>query len=203
MKIKSFVEFINEEAVPMEDIVQQQVQQGLVIKDKKDGQSLLKTIAIYDFDDEMIMSYMSIRKWKVDDYWKVDRSVAEKNFGPPTYDLALMSIYPEYLRPSDMIMPAAQNVWKYYKNKRSDVEKMIINKDDLKYLDEYGENEDKMNLKDPKILDIVNTMFRLKPNKFYNDLIKNGDEYMEKYSITSADIMSKSLKHFWKIYGHE
>ena len=58
----------------------------------------------------------------------INLAAAEKGYGPMLYDIALSVISPGYLM-SDRndVSKAAQNVWSYYFNNRSDVVKKLIN----------------------------------------------------------------------------
>lgn len=57
----------------------------------------------------------------------INLAAAEKGYGPMLYDIALSVISPGYLiSDRQSVSKAAQNVWSYYFNNRSDVAKRII-----------------------------------------------------------------------------
>lgn len=54
--------------------------------------------------------------------WKVTASAAQKGYGPMMYDIAMQSL-PGLTSDRGTVSPSAKNIWNYYFNNRSDVEK--------------------------------------------------------------------------------
>lgn len=200
-KIKTYEQF-NEKAIPFEDILKTETQQGLIVKDKHSTNGVVRIIALYDFDDKKILAYAQVRKWSLkDETWQIDMTAAEKNYGPDLYDFALMSVYPESVKPSHTIKIAAQKVWTYYKDNRSDVKKEIIDKDDEDYEDDFEENTDGPMENDPAVLDLINIRYTLKQSDVFTELVNRGKIYMDKYNVKEADILRIGRAYFWKKYG--
>jgi len=190
---------IFEKAVPFADILKPETQQGLLITQKADN---IKLILLYDFDDKKILAYAQLRKWSdKDNFWQIDSTAAEKDYGPDLYDLIMMSVYPEPVRPSSTIKPDAQNVWRFYDEKRSDVKKTRITEDDDDYEDAFEDDSHSGEKDDPIILNLVNTKFSLRPTSALTNLIKNGEEFLKTYNITKSKIFASGKKYFWKRYG--
>lgn len=202
--IKTYNQFINEKAIPFEDILKEETQQGLIVKDSKaPGGGKLRNIVLYDFDDKQVLAFAQIREW--DGLWEINMTAAEKNYGPDLYDIALMSAYPESIIPSKTIRPDAQKVWKYYKENRTDVKKVSIPKDHSEFKKRY---ETEVNGKeeysnDPAMLDVINTMYSLEKTDMFDALVKRGEEYIEKYKVDVNKIIHIADRYFWKRYDKE
>lgn len=203
VNLKNFNEYINEKAIPFDDILDVGTQQGLLVKDVSANVTIDRLLSLYDFDDSQILAFLQMRKWnKRDDVWKISMTVAEKNYGPDIYDLALMSAYPESVVPSSAIKPDAQKIWTYYYNHRPDVKKVKINPDDDLYVSKYETYVDgafKYD-NDPSVLEIINTKYSLESSEVYDKLIKRGDEYKDKYNVLDSKIFKISKKYFWSRY---
>jgi hypothetical protein len=200
-KIKTYSQFVFEKAIPFEDILKDDTQQGLVVKDSKaPGGGILRNIVLYDFDDKKVLAFAQIREW--DGIWEINMTVAEKDYGPDLYDLALMSAYPEPIIPSKTIKPAAQRVWTYYKEKRNDVKKVPIPEDHSEYKKRYetSVNGKEAYSKDPDMLNVINTMYSLEQSDVFDKLIKRGEEYLIKYHVDKNKIIHDADRVFWKRY---
>lgn len=194
-----------EKAIPLDDILKEETQQGLLVRDKKVVNALERWVVLYDFDDKEVLAYMSMKKWNGDNYWEQMMTAAVKNYGPDIYDISLMATYPEPIRPSTTIKQEALGVWKYYSDHRSDVKRKEFPKDDKAFAKKYEfdmEKENK-NRTDKEGLDVINTLYYLKPVPDFNKLMERGKEYIKKYKVNSANIFDEADKYFWKRYYKE
>lgn len=89
----------------------------------------------YDLLNELLEDHNAIVgyiKYKFNQYcdndaYEVKLSAAYQGYGPLMYDIALSYIYPKYLiSDRTSVSDEAQSVWKYYLNKRPDVNKVLI-----------------------------------------------------------------------------
>lgn len=98
-----------------------------VIKRKK-GKKLLNLL--YDQMDDYIVGFIGIhRRLDCDAHWEVYSSASRPGYGPMIYDLALSLAYEtgSGLMPDrEKISVPAQNIWKTYKKKRTDVDQLDI-----------------------------------------------------------------------------
>ena len=69
------------------------------------------------------ISFSKIEK----DLYKIDFSAAEKGYGPLLYDMAMSTIYPNWLAADrNSVSDDAIRVWNFYFNNRTDVEKELL-----------------------------------------------------------------------------
>lgn len=196
--LKTYTQFLNEKAIPLDDILKEETQQGLLLRDKTSRGDVERQLVLYDFDDKQILAYMTIKKWKGTKQWEVLRSVAVKNYGPDIYDFALMAVHPEPLRPASTIKPEAIKVWQYYTEKRADVTKTPVEKEER--VKKYDLDMEHKHLHDAPTLEVLNTYYTMKPVAGFTTLIEKGKEYATKYKTKVNDIFLKADKYFWKRY---
>ena len=191
------VELIEEKAIPAEDLMNPSDQIGLMQKRKTNEKSIL----LYDFDDSRILGYTNIKKFGNDPYFELQRAAAEKNYGPIIYDFALMSAYPNGIAPSPNIKPAALKLWYYYMTLRGDVSKKPMPKDDRRVSIDTDLKE--LGMKEEEALEVINTLFFLKPSEEYNEIMKRGEEeYTPKYNTDKNMLVKKAEKYFWNRYNN-
>jgi hypothetical protein len=195
-KIFKFDEFVNERAVPMDDLVKGDT--ALLVSTKKVF-GLPHINMVLQNPDKAIIGFVEMEKLAHDDKaFKIERSAAEKDYGPDIYDMALMTVYPEGVRPSWEIKPAAQKVWKYYLENRPDVKKVEIKEDSSEYIDHYEKDKESEEEHDPATLKMINTIYYLEPSEDYKKLVDIGEEIMKKEKINVAEA---GTKYFYKKYG--
>lgn len=195
----SYKDFINEKAVPFSDIIDPVTQQGIVHTEQK-GSKIHAKIALYDFDDNKILGYIYMAKFKNDDFYEIQNSVAEKNYGPDIYDIALMYAYPNGVKPDTMIKPEALSIWSHYLNNRPDVTSKELDKNDPSYEPRYEPDNESGYVENPEAVKIINTVFYKKPDDNYEILGSRGDEYISKYGIDKIEIMKDAAELFRSKY---
>jgi len=100
-----------------------------------------------------------------------------------------------------MIKPAAQKVWDYFYNERSDVNKSTMAPKHDWYAKDYAVDIDHEHLNDPKVLKLLNTIYSVvKPFEETKELLDKGKELVEKYKIKPTDLVKKAEKSFEQIY---
>lgn len=84
--------------------------------DPRAAECIYGFIRMYEVDPSNGESYGS---------YEIANSVARKGYGPFMYDVAL-SLGKPVISDRSSVSPAAQNIWKFYKNNRSDVKKLPL-----------------------------------------------------------------------------
>lgn len=193
-RIKTFIDFINEKAVPMDDLVKPEPKIGLIVNKWARNGKPHAVLVLYNFDDEKILGYVEMEKLAShSDNYKIERSAAEKDYGPDCYDFALMFASPDGVRPSWTIKPAAEKVWEYYRDNRTEVKKVEMKKDHDDYVGFYGtDDEHEKEGKDPEVLKLVNTIFYLEQSKDYQKLVERGREFAESHNVDVHKIANAS-----------
>jgi hypothetical protein len=199
MIILKFNEFIFEKAVPLDELILPEPKVGLIVKKKKNFGIPQATLILYNFNDNRILGYISMAKLSSNsDVYRVDRIASEKNYGPDMYDLAMMSVYPDGVRPSWTIKPAALNIWKYYNEQRTDVNKKDIWKGSDDYIDHYQYNVEDEEETNPEILSLINTRYSLKPTAEFNILLNNALKYIKEFRVKSDVFSEKELDRYFQ-----
>jgi hypothetical protein len=157
-------------------------------------------LILYNYTSKDILGYATFMKEKGRNYWVMDRDAAEKGYGPLMYDLALQSVYPEYIKPSKLIKEEAVNVWNFYYNHRDDVDKAVIPEHDPNYLEEFDYGVNRTGLKDPKVLDVINSIYSLKKSPEYNIFVQNGVYAINKYNLNVEKTFKRALDYFYDKY---
>lgn len=199
MRFKTFSAFVTERAVPIQDILVDSAQQGLVVSDRRSGGSVERKLAIYDFDDKAVLGFISMDHWKGDDHFELGRAVATQGYGPDVYDMALMSAWPLPIVPSSTIKPAALAVWRFYSEHRPDCRKEPI-PDGVEKRDKFDNSLTDRGNHDPAALRIINTRYYLEPSSEFRRLLERGEELCSKYRITPAAIVKSGDRGFWQVY---
>lgn len=160
---------------------------GLLVKEEKEYDSLVlilisknnlekelkrtskhKSKSFSDVLKNCIVGRIGINKYS-NNLDKVGSIATEENYGPLLYDLA-MSLEKNWLCPDNHPREAAENVWKYYYKKRSDVQKKLIS-DFIGYEDRQHDHPNK-----PWLW----YAYKIKqPLSNIENLIKVGDEIKE------------------------
>lgn len=114
--------------------------------------------------------------------------IFDKIYGPGygylMHKLVLMSVYPKYVRPSASSKPKVIDIWKRLKDE-SDV---------IQAIDKYDHYDDFYNKKQTKDLDIINNMYRIKPDRDYMNLLEKSKKFTEKMSDIVKYYVTKRLK---------
>lgn len=87
---------------------------GLIIKQTKRNGTTTISLTLYDFKDDVVMGHIELDNLKNKSNFEIMRACAKKDWGAVIYDFALMCINPLPVTPSNVIMPKAINIWKYY-----------------------------------------------------------------------------------------
>jgi hypothetical protein len=100
-------------------------------------------IVLYSTSEDRIYSAISISPTREDkNTYDVVRISANDGYGPLMYDIAMSYIYPKQLTPDRTgdVADEAFEVWKYYFDKRTDINKTPITLDDKLYSTMYTHN---------------------------------------------------------------
>jgi hypothetical protein len=188
MRIKNFTQFITEAAVSMKDILLED--QGILFNKWTRLGKLHVAIILYDFKAEKILGYIEMEKTNDVDFYQVTRSAAEKNYGPDLYDFALMLVSPDGVKPDDVIKPAAQNVWKYYKEHRPDVKTKDIKPKEAGYSPDYKLDTDhEYEHTDKYLVGLINTVFFQERTAEFEKLLKKGQDLLGKYGVDMHELV--------------
>ena len=199
--VKLFESFINEKAIPFDDILKDETQIGLISNERKLNNVKSIRLVLYDFDDRRVMGYIFMKALNVSgNLFEVENTAAEKNYGPDIYDLGLMYIYPNKMKPDTLIKPEALNLWKYYIENREDVIKTKLSTDDPEYSTRYEFDLTSDYRTDKENLDVINTVFSKEKNDFLNMLLEKGKLYLQKYNLKPQTIIEEADKYFTKRY---
>jgi len=192
--LKKFKVF--EATTPLSDLLKSDI--GVIIH-KSRGIFDKMTIILFDFKLNKIIGNIDIDKDSDSlNYYQIFRSAAEKGYGPTLYDICLMGVYPNGIRPSAVIKPGAQSVWKYYKNNRSDIEMEVIDEKNPEYVSSFETDLGSEKQREESTLDIINTIYFLKPTDEYNSLVSKGENLMNEYKVKIKDLM-KLKEEFFKL----
>ncbi len=172
---------------------------GLVLKDNKRFGSITRFLTLYDFKDNKVLAHIEMSNFTNKNCFEIQRSFAEKNWGPLIYDFALMSANPLSVTPSKIIKPAAINVWRYYYEMRDDVKKVKIDSTDEFYIDKYLNEMDREYKVDGN-LEYLNCYYFLAPSDEYINLLQKGDFFLKQRGIKPYDVSKTGDKEFKKIY---
>lgn len=187
---ESFINSLNEKAIPFDDILNDKTQIGLVVDEKtRNGQKKI-FLCLYDFDDKKVMAYLYMKATGSNsETFEIQNTVAEKDYGPDIYDLGLMFVYPNGVKQDIMIKPEAQKIWKFYNEKRPDVKKVKIDSKDSDYVDRYETDLESGYNNDKDILNLINTKFSKEKDKSLTLLLDKGKEYLTKYNLKVNQVM--------------
>ena len=152
------------------------------------------SVTIYDFQTSRVYGYMSYKPATahINQFVAV---AAEKGYGPLIYEAAIMSSFNKGLLPprDGDIRGDAFEVWRKF-TLRSDIVKTVLEPEDEGYSEEYLEiDEDPDN---PKESIIGNTVLVKIPSTGYKDLIKRGEELMNKYKIYAEEVVQRGGNYF-------
>lgn len=121
-------------------------------------------------NQEKKLIYGFIQLSKIGSYWFVDKINSFKGYGPVLYEISMMSVWDDWVRPSNLITTSALNVW--YKFMLT-IETESVSKSDSSYFDKYRLYETDIERTDSKILEIINTKFKMKPTDDFIQLYQN------------------------------
>jgi len=190
--IGQFKRYILEKAVSITDVEHD----TCLLIDKKSKEVKLLLINPINSD---ILGYITATKC-TEDFWQIDRSAAEKGYGPLMYDLLLMTFYPKGIKPSQLIKPKALGLWQKYMIERGDVIKLPVDSTSPYYADYYQTEENGSKYTDENVLKVIRTLFYKMPTEEYKKLRQNSEETISKMNINSGVYFKKALDYFWNLY---
>lgn len=158
-----------------------------------DGDSQYKVIILYSpeeykiydsFTEETIFGRITITYNQSAQTWEVSTSVAQKNYGPTLYDIAMSIVYPMPLM-SDRISvsPDAKDVWDFYfKNRKKEFDINPI--------------KDKNNMFFPAIAKnlVLNHTYTIKNPINYKTLLRKGDDFFSTEFPTKEKKVDAKMK---------
>ncbi len=160
-------------------------------------------LCLYNTINQDILGYITANR-SSGNIWQIDRTAAEKGYGPLMYDILLQELNPNGLKPSNKIKPQALNVWNYYYSNRSDVTKYQLKSDNPSY-SEYFTNsdaEDEIQKTDEQTLKVINTVFFKKQTPEFIEFITNSENVLKEKGISKSTILKNALSYFeLKYYG--
>lgn len=160
-------------------------------------------LCLFDYVTQDIYGYITAYK-AANDIFQIDRTSAEKGYGPLMYDFLLQEINPAGLKPANKIKTEALNVWKYYYNKRNDVSKVVIDESNPAYNEYYVENDsdDAAKLTDKENLQIINTSYKMNKTPQYVHFITESEHIIKDKGINKNRVFKNALSYFQqKYYG--
>lgn len=205
MRIKTFNDFINERAVSIDDVLENEPYSGVALKHSVigGGHDKIKMV-LYDFKKKVIEGYIALEKFPSDKEYMITRAYAIDKHGPLMYELALSSVSPTGIIPDRIIRPAAQKIWSFFDKNRNDVKKTVIGPKHYWYAKEYDIDIEHEYLKDPEVLKLLNKAYSVdKPLKHTDELFQRGEELIKKYNLNVVEVIEKAEKEFLKKYDSE
>lgn len=160
-------------------------------------------LCLFDYVTQDIYAYITAFK-VANDIFQIDRTSAEKGYGPLIYDILLQELNPYGLKPANKIKQEAMNVWKYYFTKRSDVSKVSIPENNPAYNEYYVENDsdDAQKLTDKENLSIINTVYKMNKTAEYVHFITESEHIIKEKNINKNNVFKNALSYFQqKYYG--
>ncbi len=171
---------------------------GLVAKDINRFGRTTKFLTLYDFKNYKVIAHIELKNMMDINVFEVNRSFAEKGWGPLIYDFGLMYSFPKPVAPSKIIQPTAINVWKYYYELRSDVTKSPMKIGDELYDDKYKNDEMEDDFKSDDNLLYLNNYYFLKPSEEFKSLVDKGKQFLAQNGIKPSELFKLGYKEFKK-----
>ncbi len=198
MEIKNFLEYILEARV---DVASYDYYKdlGLVVYSRKNFEIITKKITLFDFKNDRVMGYIEVDNLLERNSFDILRSYAPKDWGANIYDFAIQEVYPNAIIPSSVIMPKAISIWKYYYEKRNDVDKLEIHPNDINYKKSYKNNDFGGDIIDDN-LKYLNTAYMMVKSDLFIDLKEKCKFLLEKYKYTKIQISKKGENMFKENY---
>lgn len=171
--------------------------------DDTDNNILLRSISskeiklcLYDYVNEKIIGYITAAKDKRNnEYYVLDRSSADKGWGPFMYNLILQFLYPKGIKPSTTIRPAAINVYKHFLNDPN-IKTNTVPESDPNFADMWLPDVKLLPREAPEELKIINTVFKKQPESWFLPFLKQSDEIIKQKNIPVNLIFSNALTYF-------
>lgn len=160
-------------------------------------------LCLFNTITQDILGYITANK-SSSNIWQIDRTAAEKGYGPLMYDILLQELNPDGLKPSNKIKPQALTVWNYYYSNRSDVTKHTLKTDSPSYSEYYHNSDDAQEpkKKDEETLKIINTVFFKKPTPEFIHFITESERLIKQKGISKSKVLKNALSYFeLKYYG--
>ena len=158
-----------------------------------DGDGQYKVIILYSpeeyknydsFVEEVIFGRLTITYNESAQAWEVSTSVAQENYGPTLYDIAMSMIYPMPLISDRVdVTPDARNVWDFYfRNRKKEFDIIPIkNKKDM-FLPAISKNF------------ILNHTYTIKNPINYKNLLRKSDDFFSSQFPTKEKRVEAKMK---------
>jgi hypothetical protein len=200
MEIKSFLEYILEARI---DVASYDYYEhlGLIVYSRKNFGIITKKITLFDFKNDNVMGFIEVDNLLERNSFDILRSYAPKDWGANIYDFAIQEVYPNPIIPSSVIMPKAISIWKYYYEKRNDVDKIEITKNDPNYKKSYKNNEFGDNIIDDN-LKYLNTAYMMNKSDLFLKLKEKSNFLLDKYNYNKLEISKKGENMFKENYNY-
>jgi hypothetical protein len=184
---------INEKAISIIDINNSNF---ILIKEQTPKEVKL---VLYNINEQSIFGYIFATKADKTTF-QIEKSAAEKGYGPLMYDCLMMSINPLSLKPSYLIKQGAQTLWKYYLT-RPEVKSEVIDSSDIIYSNEYKEDQDDITtLNNKDVLDVINRRYYMIPTQDYFNLIQISNTLIKELKLNKRELFKQGLDYFWDKY---
>lgn len=159
-------------------------------------------ICLYNYIDKSILGYITAgRDKRTPEYFLVDRSSADKGWGPFMYTLMLQSLYPKGIKPSAIIRPSAINVYKHFIS-NPNIKTNLVPTTDPNFADEWRPDVDVMPREAPEETKIINTVFKQQPEAWFVPFIEESNTIIKEQNINTSEVFKKCLTYFMIKYDN-
>ena len=162
MHTNSILFLLNEARTEIKDFVNLQ----LCEITKKDSIKL----CLINQKSKMIFGFIQASKPGKQEWWNIDKITAFKGYGPTLYEILMMRVYPNWVRPSNLITTSAILVWSHFRN---DTITERVNDTNPGVYTSYRLHESDKERTDAEVLDIINLKFKKEPSSDFIDLYAN------------------------------
>lgn len=187
-KIYEFYKMLTERAFNYDDTKNCIILRSMTKKEVK--------LCLYNYITKDIVGYITADDVSNDGYFTIDKASAEKGWGPFMHLLLLQSVYPLYLKPSNLTRPRALNVMKHFLT-YNNIKLQDLDPNNKNYIDKWepaaGWSTDGY---DQELTYIINTKFCLQPENWFQPFINDSEQIIKEQNINTKVIFKQCLDYF-------